>query len=72
MDIKYMHKGFCTTLCVRMYICVHSWVAAGLSYKPVETDLDGASWLSLNDPLTTQGIFVVAWPTRGEDDTRQP
>lgn len=55
-----------------VYLCFHGWVVAGLSYKPVKADLDGASWLSLDDPLTTQGVFVVAWPPRGEDDTRRP
>lgn len=42
------------------------------SHKPVKTDLDGAPWFSLNDPLTAQGVLVVAWPPRGQNDTRWP
>lgn len=39
-------------------------------YKPVKTDLDGAPWFSLNDPLTAQGVLIVARPPRGQNDTR--
>lgn len=55
-----------------VYCRFHSWVAEELSHEPVKADLDGASWLGLNDPLTTQGVFVVARPPRGKDDTRRP
>lgn len=55
-----------------LYFCFRSSVGEELSYKPVKADLDGVSWLSLNDPLTTERVFVVAWPPRGKDDTRQP
>lgn len=54
-----------------MYFLLHSFVA-GLSYKPVKTDLDGASWFRLDDPLAAQGVFVVARPPRGQNDTRRP
>lgn len=55
-----------------VYLYSHGWIVAAPSYKPVKADFDGAAWLCLNDPLTTQGVFVVAWPPRGEDDTRRP
>lgn len=55
-----------------LYLCFHSSVVEELTHKPVKADLDGVSWLSLNDPLTTEGVFVVAWPPRGKDDTRRP
>ncbi len=35
-----------------------------LSNRPVKAYLDGASHLGLDDPLTAQGIFVVAGPPR--------
>lgn len=64
-------------LCVNMwertaYFLIQSRVVSGLSYKPVKTDLDGAPWLSLNDPLTAQGVLVVARPPGGKNDTRWP
>lgn len=64
-------------LCVNMwertsYFLIQSQVLSGLSYKPVKTDLDGAPWLGLNDPLTAQGVLVVARPPRGQNDTRWP
>lgn len=55
-----------------IYFLLQSQVVAGLSYKPVKTDLDGAPWFSFNDPLTAQGVLVVAWPPRGQNDTRWP
>lgn len=55
-----------------LYLLLHSWVVTGLSCKPVKTDLDGASWFSLDDPLAAQGVFIVAWPPRGQNDTRRP
>lgn len=59
-------------ICENVHRIFSSRVVSGLSYKPVKTDLDGAPWLSLNDPLTAQGVLVVARPPRGQNDTRWP
>lgn len=64
----------CLSVCLRASVCLcfHGWVVSAVSHKPVKANLDGASCLGLNDPLTAQRVFVVAWPPRGEDDTRRP
>lgn len=35
---------------------------------PVEGDFDSVPWFCLDDPFTTERVFVVPWPPGGQDD----